>query len=95
MIKCYILQSTTNETPEGSFNENKFYIAKVSANKPNSLTVLDNKQNWVHFKYFTRTQDYRQHHLLYFVVIDTFFVKDKKELNEYIPTTKFYNQHNK
>ena len=95
MIKCFIVQNIDNETPEGKFKENSFYIAKVANNKPNSFAVLDDKQNWVSFKYFTRTHNYENHYILYFDIWDEFLIENKKELNKYVPTTKFYERYNK
>lgn len=90
MIKCFIVKNINNETVEGKFEVNSFYIAKVSNNKPNSFAVLDDNKNWISFKYFTRTNNYENHHIMYFDIWDTFLIENKKELNNYVPTTKFY-----
>ena len=90
MIKCFICQCV-QEPEKGKFEFNGFYIAKVSNNDINTIAFLDNNQNWIPFKYYTRTGDYENYHGLYFDLWDTFYVNNKKELNEYIPTTKFYN----
>lgn len=90
MIKCFICQCV-QKPEEGNFEFNRFYIAKVSNNNVNTLAVLDNNQNWVPFKYYTRNGNYDNYHGFYFDLWDSFLVNNKKELNEYIPTTKFYN----
>ena len=90
MIKCFIVKNIDNDTPNGLFEENKFYIAKVSSNKPNTFAVLDNNHTWISFKYFTRTLNYENHHIMYFDIYDEFLIENKRELNEYISTTKFY-----
>lgn len=91
MIKCFVVKNIDNITNEGDFNVNSFYIAKISSNKPNTFAVLDNDKNWISFKYFTRTCNYNNHYILYFDIWDEFLIENKKELNKYIPTTKFYN----
>mgnify|MGYP006364673163 CR=1 FL=1 len=47
MIKCFIVKNIDNETPEGKFKENSFYIAKVANNKPNSFAVLESICNLI------------------------------------------------
>ena len=55
-----------------------------------TLAVLDDNQNWIPFKYYTRTGKYENYYGLYFDLWDTFYNKNKKDLNEYVLTTKFY-----
>ena len=90
MIKCFICQCV-QQPEKGKFRFNGFYIAKVSNNNINTLAVLDDNQNWVPFKYYTRTGKYENYYGLYFDLWDTFYNKNKKDLNEYVLTTKFYN----
>lgn len=90
MIKCFIVKCIDDNTSEGKFNEHAFYIAKVSSNKPNSFSVMDNDRKWVSFKYYTRTYNYENHYIMHFDIWDEFFIENKKELNKYILTTKFY-----
>lgn len=90
MIKCFIVKNIDNTTPEGKFKENSFYIAKIASNRPNSFAVLDDNKNWVRFKYFTRTCNYENHYIMHFDIWYEFLAYNKKELNKYILTTKFY-----
>jgi O-glycosyl hydrolase len=90
MIKCFIVKNVGNKSPEGKFKKDHFYIAKISSNNPNTFAVLDDNKNWVSFKYFTRTHNYENHYILYFDIWDEFLIENKKELNEYVSTTKFY-----
>lgn len=91
MIKCFIVQHIGNKTPEGKFQANKHYVARISSNGVNMFSVLDDSKNWIPFKWYSRNNvlgnDFCE---LYFDIIFEFFVKNHKELNEYIPTTKFY-----
>lgn len=89
MIKCFICQCV-QQPEKGKFRFNGFYIAKVSNNNINTLAVLDDNQNWIPFKYYTRTGKYENYYGLYFDLWDTFYNKNKKDLNEYVLTTKFY-----
>jgi hypothetical protein len=91
MIKCYIVKNIESNVVEGIFKKDHFYIAKVSSNNPNTFAVLDDNKNWVSFKYFTRTHNYENHYILYFDIWDEFLIENKKELKEYVSTTKFYN----
>ena len=88
MIKCYIVQNIEVPCGLGIFNENGFYVAKISNNNINTIAVLDDKGNWTPFKWKGSLQS--DAFVRYFDVWNVFFVKNKKELNEYIPTTKFY-----
>lgn len=88
MIKCFIVQNIDMNTPDGKFNENKFYIAKISSNGVNMISVLDMNQTWVPFKWRGMTQP--EYFEKYFDIWDMFLIENKKELNEYIPTTEFY-----
>ena len=91
MIKCFIVQHIGNKTPDGEFRENKFYIAKLSSNKPNTFAVLDDNKNWIPFKWYYLNNIYGNDFCeLYFDIWDVFLVENKKELNKYVPTTKFY-----
>lgn len=91
MIKCFIVKHVGNETPQGKFQDNKFYVARLSSNNVNTFAVLDDNKNWIPFKWYYLNNVYGNDFCeLYFDIWDVFFVKDKKELNEYIPTTKFY-----
>lgn len=89
MIKCFICQCV-QEPEKGKFEFNRFYIAKISNNDVNTFAVLDNNQNWVPFKYYTRNGNYDNYYGFYFDLWDNFLVENKKELNKYVPTTKFY-----
>lgn len=89
MIKCFICQCV-QEPKKGKFEFNRFYIAKISNNDINTFAVLDNNQNWVPFKYYTRNRNYDNYYGFYFDLWDVFLVENKKELNKYVPTTKFY-----
>ena len=90
MIKCFIVKHVGNETPEGKFRENRFYIAKI-ANKPNTFAVLDDNKNWIPFKWYYLDNVYGNDFCeLYFDIWDIFLIENKKELNKYVPTTKFY-----
>ena len=91
MIKCFIVQHIGNKTPEGKFQINKHYVARISSNDVNMFAVLDDNKNWIPFKWYYRNNVYGNDFCeLYFDIIFEFFVKNHKELNEYIPTTKFY-----
>lgn len=94
MIKCFICQCV-QEPEKGKFEFNRFYIAKISNNDINTFAVLDNNQNWVPFRYYTRNSNYDNYYGFYFDTWDVFLVENKKELNKYIPTTKFYEIYNK
>lgn len=90
MIKCFICQCV-QEPEKGEFEFNRFYVAKISNNDVNTLAVLDNNQNWIPFRYYELQGriDLNKYDF-YFDLWDTFLVNNKKELNEYVPTTKFY-----
>jgi len=88
MIKCYIVKNIESNVVEGVFKENKFYIAKISSNGVNMISVMDNKQNWVPFKW--RGMYDPKYFNKYFEIWDAFLIENKKELNEYIISTKFY-----
>ena len=45
MIKCFIVQNINSDTDDGEFKENKFYVAKISCNSVNNISVLDIKGN--------------------------------------------------
>jgi hypothetical protein len=88
MIKCFIVININDETPEGKFKENKFYIAKISSNNVNTISVMDINKSWVPFKW-VGVKDYNYFEN-YFNIWDSFLIENKKELNKYIPSTKFY-----
>lgn len=88
MIKCYIVKNIKAPCSSGIFNENRFYVAKISNNNKNTIAVLDDKGNWTPFKWRGLIQS--DAFVRYFDVWSLFFVNNKKELNEYILTTKFY-----
>lgn len=91
MIKCFIVKNVDNITPEGKFKINSFYIAKISCNKPNTFAVLDNDENWIPFKWYYLDNAHENEFCeLYFDIWDEFLIENKKELNKYVPTTKFY-----
>ena len=88
MIKCFIVQNINSDTTNGKFEENKFYIAKISSNGINMVSVLDMNKTWVPFKWRGMlNHDYMEN---YFDIWDVFLIENKKELNKYVPTTKFY-----
>ena len=89
MIKCYIVQNVDNP-PLGVFKPDKFYIAKISNNNINTFAILDEKQNWVPFNCRGIAEGLFVYKL-YFSIFEGFYVKNKKELNEYIESTKLYN----
>lgn len=90
MIKCFIAHKLL-EPPFGNFEKHgNFYIAKVSNNNPNTLAILDADNNWVPFSYIEKYILDFTNYDYYFALSEPFYVKNKKELNEYIPTTKFY-----
>ena len=88
MIKCFIVKNINSSTPERKFEENRFYIAKISSNGINTVSVLDKNKTWVPFKW--RGMMNINYMEKYFDIWDEFLVENKKELNEYVPTTKFY-----
>lgn len=88
MIKCFIVQNINSDTNNGKFEENKFYIAKISSNGINMVSVLDKNKTWVPFKWRGMMDpNYMER---YFDIWDEFLIENKKELNKYVPTTKFY-----
>ena len=90
MIKCFIAYKMI-EPPFGKFEKsNSFYIAKITNNNPNTLAILDVNNNWVPFSYIEKGIIDFTNYQYYFALGEPFYVKNKKELNEYIPTTKFY-----
>lgn len=89
MIKCFIVQNTTVPEDRGKFKENRFYIAKISCNSINTISVLDNQGTWVPFRW-RRGRLTLENFDLYFDVWDEFLIENKKELNKYVPLTKFY-----
>jgi hypothetical protein len=89
MIKCFIVQNINSDTDDGEFKENKFYVAKISCNSVNNISVLDIKGNWVPFKW-RGSLKYTDAFVKYFDIWDVFLIENKKELNKYVPTTKFY-----
>ena len=91
MIKCFIVKNVGNKSPEGKFKKDHFYIAKLSSNNPNTFAVLDDNKNWVPFKWYYLNNAYGNDFCeLYFDIWDEFLIENKKELNEYAYTTKFY-----
>ena len=91
MIKCFIVKNVGNKSPEGKFKKDHFYIAKLSSNSPNTFAVLDDNKNWVPFKWYYLNNVYGNDFCeLYFDIWDEFLIENKKELNEYVYTTKFY-----
>ena len=88
MIKCYIVKNINNHSEMGKFKENNFYIAKISSNSVNNISVLDDMGMWVPFKW--RGAFYPDHINKYFDVWDVFLIENKKELRKYIESTKFY-----
>ena len=94
MIKCFIVENLDNETPRGNFNKNSYYIAKLT-NKPNTFSVLDEDQNWIPFKWYSKTSELSINHCrLYFYILENFIIENKKELNKYITDTEFYKINN-
>ena len=90
MIKCFIVQNTwIPENHDGKFKEGKFYIAKISCNAINTISVLDYHGTWVPFKW-RRGPLKIENFDLYFDIWDEFLIENKKELNKYILLTKFY-----
>lgn len=87
MIKCYIVQ---NIKETNKFEMDKFYIAKISGNGNNTYSVLDKNKNWIPFNCYSLdgiSDTYKD----YFVEYFEFHVQNKKELNNYIESTKIYN----
>lgn len=91
MIKCFVAVNLDSETPRGKFNNMTYYLAKLSNNQPNTIAILDDNQNWVPFKWYSTTSELGDdHYRMYFYLIDNFLIENKKELNNYIINTKFY-----
>ena len=90
MIKCFIVKSKCNiiekQTRGGVFIKNKAYVAKMSNNSPNTISILDEKYNWVPYNYI---KDSYVGCLLYFKhrfrVQETFYVENKRVLNSLFP----------
>lgn len=90
MIKCFIAYKVI-DPPFGNFEKsNNFYIAKKTNNSPNTLAILDADNNWVPFSYIENGILDFTNYEYYFGLGEPFYVQNKKELNEYIPTMKFY-----
>ena len=88
MIKCFIVQNVMEPKGRGVFKKNKFYIARIP-DKINTISVLDMKGNWVPFKWRRGPLSLEKFDV-YFDIWDEFLIENKKELNLYVPTTKFY-----
>ena len=87
MIKCLVLQST-RPNGYGEFKLNDYYLAKITNNHINTISILDNKGNWVPFEYHilkcgfggNRFPQYGE----YFNHIREFHVENKREINKFI-----------
>lgn len=83
MIKCFTVQNT-NLCGYGKFKLNNFYLAKISNNGINTISILDDNDNWIPFDnqhYCFRINPLRSN---YFTLISEFYVKNKKDLNKFI-----------
>lgn len=87
MIKCLILQST-KPNGYGKFKLNDCYLAKITNNHYNTISILDNKGNWVPFKYMVHRCGFWNKifpfYGEYFTSLGEFHVENKKEINKFI-----------
>lgn len=87
MIKCFVVKydkPLSKYIITGRYTLGCYYLAKITNSSPNTISILDDNDNWVPF-------DYQRIYLNiwsqprwenYFSIETLFFVENKKELNK-------------